>query len=147
MATNLNNFGVVNGRLARDPEVFQNSDGSTKFRIVVACQKNYKGKDGQYGADFVTITKFVGAGQSAGILPQLAKGDGVAVEYTVTNNNYTDKDGVAHYEETKDMVGYPQLRYKKRAGSVEGDAEAAASEAPVEQAPVTAAPAGGNLAM
>lgn len=139
MATNLNNFGMVTGRLARDVEAFANKDGSVKYRVTVAAQRNYKGRDGKYAADFLTLTKFVGNGQSAGILPSLKKGDMVAVEYTVTNNNFTDAQGTPHYEEEKTIVGFPQLRYRKTAnGDVPADDENAA---PAETAAPAEAPA------
>ena len=96
---NLNNFGIVSGRLTKDPTVFANSDGSKKIMVTVAAKNNYKGKDGKRGTQFVDLQAFVSAKSAKSPFDYLEKGDKVKFGFSVRNNNYTDKQGVAHYEQ------------------------------------------------
>lgn len=97
MATNQNNMGFVTGRLVRDISVNNNSDGSKKVKYTIAAQNNFKGKDGKRGVAYVPIDAFIPAGKDLGVHNLMHKGDLVSVEYTVTPNNYTDKEGKAVY--------------------------------------------------
>ena len=49
---------VLVGRLTRDPEVRSTSSGSNTARFTVAVNRNFKNKDGQYDADFVSCVAF-----------------------------------------------------------------------------------------
>lgn len=97
MATNQNNMGFVTGRLARDPQKFgPNKDGSISVRFTIMAQNNYKGKDGKRGVTAVPIEALItkpGDNGSVGVYDLIHKGDLVSVEYTITANNYKDKNG------------------------------------------------------
>ena len=95
---NIDNFGMVDGRLTEDPVVFTNSDGSRKVRIKVAVQDNYMTKDNKRGTQFIPLEAFVPADKGLGLYENMGEGDKVKAEFSLRNNNYTDKDGVAHYE-------------------------------------------------
>lgn len=100
MALNQNNFGIATGRLAKDPVVFNNSDGSKSVRLTVITQNNFKGKDGKRGVTAVPIEAFIPSGKELGAYAHMHKGDLVGIEYTVVPNNYKDKDGNDVYDIT-----------------------------------------------
>lgn len=96
---NIRNIGIAEGRLTKDPVVFNNSDGSKKVMVTVAVQDNYKNSGtGERGTQFINLEAFISnKSQGLGAFDYMHKGDLVGFEYTVRSNNYTDKDGVAHY--------------------------------------------------
>lgn len=96
---NLNNFGIVNGRMAKDPKVFTNSDGSRKVMVSVATQHDYKGKDGKRGVDYIQLEAFLPADKEGnGAFDYLHKGDRVAFQYTVRQNVF-EKNGETIYSQ------------------------------------------------
>ena len=95
---NINNYGIVTGRLSQPVTFFTNKDGSRKARFTVASTNAYKNADGTRGAQFVPLEAFIPSDNKSSIYDLLDKGMLVSVQYTVMNNNYTDKDGVAHYD-------------------------------------------------
>lgn len=110
---NPNNIGLVVGRMARDAQLLAtNADGSKRYSLTVAVENNYKNRAGERTAEFVSVEKFVGAGKSEGIIPQLKKGDEVSVAFTVKNNNYVDTAGKQVYGIKLECVDMPSLRGK-----------------------------------
>ena len=95
---NINNYGIVTGRLSQDVTFFTNRDGSRKARFTVASTNAYKNADGTRSAQFVPLEAFIPADSKSSIYDLLAKGMLVSVQYTVLNNNYTDRDGTPHYD-------------------------------------------------
>lgn len=93
MALNLNNFGIVSGRLTKDPQVFQNADGSQKVCITVAARRNYVPKDGAADVDYIDCEVFVPAGDVLKVLNYLEKGTAVTIAYTQMKVFYEDKTG------------------------------------------------------
>lgn len=53
------NNGTLVGRLARDPKVFENSDGSKKVVFTVFAQRNYKSAQGETLSDAIPVEAFV----------------------------------------------------------------------------------------
>lgn len=102
MVLNQRNYGIAEGRLAKDPVVFDNTDGSKKVMLTIMTQNNFKGKDGKRGTTAVPVEAFIRNGGELGAYALVHKGDMVGVQYTVTPNNYTDKDG-------KDVFGITLL--------------------------------------
>lgn len=45
---NIRNYGIVTGRLTRDPQVFENRDGSRKIKFTVAAQNHFTNGQGEY---------------------------------------------------------------------------------------------------
>ena len=41
---NIENHGIISGRLTAEPFIFDNSDGSRKIRINLASPNNYRNK-------------------------------------------------------------------------------------------------------
>lgn len=120
---NISNYGVIEGRLAKDPKVFTNSDGSRKVMITVAAQRNYKNKDGQRETDFIQLEHYLPATKEGnGAYDILKKGDTAAFQYTVRPNNYEDANGNMHYGQCL-LIEQTQIRSTKN--SVQKGAAAA----------------------
>lgn len=87
------------GRIGRDPEVRSSPQkGMLVATLSIATAHRRKGEDGQWidNPDWHRLTAF---GHNAEYLQRSAhKGDGIAVECTVRQEKWTDKDGAHHYE-------------------------------------------------
>lgn len=94
---NLDNFGICTGRISAI-KTFVNSDNSKTVRFTVATQNAFTSADGSRGSQFLPFTDFIPANSKSSIYDLLGKGDRVSVEYTIFNNNFTDADGVQHYD-------------------------------------------------
>lgn len=129
---NQRNFGIAEGRLTKDPVIFNNNDGSRKIMVTLAVQDNFKGRDGKKGTQFIDLEAFVGAGQqSNGVFEYIHKGDLVGIEYTVRTNNY-EKNGETVYGQVL-FIQNVDLKESKNvtdARRAQGDAEPAAAPAP-----------------
>lgn len=134
---NPNNHGVLVGRMARDAQLLAtNSDGSKRYSLTIAVENNFRNRAGERTAEFVSVEKFVGAGKSEGIIPQLRKGDEVSVAFTVRNNNYVDAQGKQVYGIKLECVDMPSLRgkYYPKDGAATEPAAEPATEPTVEPA-------------
>lgn len=89
---NLNNYGIVTGRLTTDPFIYQNSDGSRKIRITLAVSDNYKNTNGKRSTQFLPLEAFIPVDRKLGVFDMVHAGDKISAAYTVKNNNYTDKN-------------------------------------------------------
>lgn len=89
---NLNNYGIVTGRLTTDPFIYQNNDGSRKIRITLAVSDNYKNPDGKRSTQFLPLEAFIPVDRKLGVFDMIHAGDKISAAYTVKNNNYTDKN-------------------------------------------------------
>ena len=89
---NLNNYGIVTGRLTTDPFIYQNSDGSRKIRITLAVSDNYKNTNGKRSTQFLPLEAFIPVDRKLGVFDMIHAGDKISAAYTVKNNNYTDKN-------------------------------------------------------
>ena len=89
---NLNNYGIVTGRLTTDPFIYQNNDGSRKIRITLAVSDNYKNTDGKRSTQFLPLEAFIPVDRKLGVFDMIHAGDKISAAYTVKNNNYTDKN-------------------------------------------------------
>ena len=89
---NLNNYGIVTGRLTTDPFIYQNNDRSRKIRITLAVSDNYKNTDGKRSTQFLPLEAFIPVDRKLGVFDMIHAGDKISAAYTVKNNNYTDKN-------------------------------------------------------
>lgn len=88
---NLNNYGMLTGRLAKDPLVFDNKDGSRKVKLTLAVQNNYRNsKTGEHEAQFIPLEAFIPSGKTLGAYDYMHKGDKITVQYAVKATHYTD---------------------------------------------------------
>lgn len=130
---NPRNFGFATGRLTKDPVVFDNQDGSKKVIVTLALTNNFKNKDGETEAQFIDFQAFIGKGASMGGYGLIGKGDLIEVIYELRNNNWTGKDGVAHYDIVMHVTDMTMLESKAVTSARRGDGNAAPA---VEAAPV-----------
>jgi single-strand DNA-binding protein len=81
---------LVTGRMVKDATI--NDTGNTKIaKFTVATQRNFKDKDGKYGADFILCTAF---GKTAEFISKyFSKGSQICVEGRINTGSYTNKDG------------------------------------------------------
>ena len=92
---------IMIGRLTKDPDIryTQGQDSSAIARYTLAVDRRYKGRDGQYAADFIPCVAF---GKSAEFAQKyLKKGMKMAVTGHLQTGSY-EKDGVKHY--TTDVI-------------------------------------------
>ncbi|MEV7872479.1 single-stranded DNA-binding protein [Streptomyces sp. NPDC088124] len=87
---NPRNNGQLIGRLANDPKVFENRDGSKKVLFTVFTDRAYTNAQNQRDSDAVPVEAFVRAQtQGAGPYAKIHKGDLVAVGYTLRMDQYS----------------------------------------------------------
>ena len=96
---NLRNFGIIEGRLAREISVFDNADGSKKILLNVAVRDSFPDRNGVYNTQFVNLEAYVCADTAAhglGPYAYIHKGDPVCFEYSIRSFNY-ERDGQIIY--------------------------------------------------
>ena len=84
------NRAVLIGRLTADPELKTTQSGVSVCSFRIAVDRPYK-KDGERGADFITIVAWRQAADF--ICRYFAKGKPIGVEGSIQTREYTDKDG------------------------------------------------------
>lgn len=86
---------ILMGRLTKDPELKTTQSGVTMCRFSIAVDRAYsKGQEKQ--TDFIDITAWR---QTAEFVSKyFSKGRVILVEGKLQNNNYTDQNGVKHYQ-------------------------------------------------
>jgi single-stranded DNA-binding protein len=101
MSQNLRNFGQAEGRLAADPVVFDNNDGSKKIKLKLIVDDNYKAADGSRSSQAIDFETFIPktANGNLGPYAYLNKGDKVAFGYSVQTNNFVTKSGEKVYSQ------------------------------------------------
>lgn len=92
------NKAIVMGRLTSDPELRQTQSGIASCRFTIAVNRKYKNQQtGEYDADFISCTAWR---QTAEFISRyFTKGQMIAVEGSLRNNNYQDRKhpDVTHY--------------------------------------------------
>ena len=86
---------ILMGRLTKDPELKTTQSGVTMCRFSIAVDRAYsKGQEKQ--TDFFDITAWR---QTAEFVSKyFSKGKCILIEGKLQNNNYTDQNGVKHYQ-------------------------------------------------
>lgn len=91
---------VLVGRLTRDPENRSNTSGSSNARFTIAVNRNFKNKDGNYDADFISCVAFRNTADF--ISKYFKKGSMICVEGRIQTGSYDAQDGSRRY--TTDVV-------------------------------------------
>ena len=88
--SNVANNGTIIGRLARDPKIFANEDGSAKVVFTVFANRNYKNRAGERLSDAIPLETFINKDTSFEATPyaNVHKGDLVAVGTELRMNEY-----------------------------------------------------------
>lgn len=100
------NHGSLIGRLASDPKVFENTDGSRRLLATVAVDDNFKNRAGERKTQFIQVEAFLPAGSTMG-WDRTGKGDLIAVEYRIDTTAYADKNGEMQYPVRLVVEGTP----------------------------------------
>lgn len=93
------NAGTVIGRLAADPKYIAHANGKSGTALLtVYSQNNYVTKStGERESVRVDLEDFIADANNVGPYSFLKKGMLVAVNYSIGNKDYTDKQGNQHY--------------------------------------------------
>lgn len=136
--SNVRNFGVVIGRLAKAPHVFDNADGSHKVSVTVAVRENYKNKEGKYPTQFIQLQRFVGKDATAeyNLYKNMESGLKVGFEFTVRQNKYVNKAGETVYDQILVITSVDFLETKAEVARRKASADAA-KEDEAEEAPAS----------
>ncbi|MFD7853523.1 single-stranded DNA-binding protein [Streptomyces microflavus] len=90
MSSNPRNNGTIVGRLANDPKVFENKDGSKKVLFTLYVDRNFTNAQNQRDSDAVPVEAFVRAqAQGLGPYANIHRGDLVAIGYTLRMDRYS----------------------------------------------------------
>ncbi|MGW5929334.1 single-stranded DNA-binding protein [Streptomyces anulatus] len=142
--SNPRNNGQLIGRLAHDPKVFENKDGSKKILFTVFTDRAYTNAQSQRDSDAVPVEAFVRA-QTQGLGPysNIHKGDLVAVGFSLRMDRYTkNSEPVFDLKVISEGITFleprsvTQARLNERVQSAEAQNLALQGQAP---APVVAA--------
>ena len=135
---NQRNFGVVEGRLVRNPVFKDNKDGSRKALLTVAARQNFA-KENIVGSDFIQLQAYIAAGKTNTVYDIMQQGDLVGLEYTVRSNAYTDDNGTEHYTQALNVQSVDLKETKSQAAARrERAAEAATATEAAADAPFDA---------
>lgn len=86
---------VLVGRLTRDPEVRSTSSGLSTARFTVAVNRNFKNKDGNYDADFISCVAFRNTADF--VAKFFKKGSMIGLEGRIQTGSYDAQDGTKRY--------------------------------------------------
>ena len=85
------NSVTIMGRLARDPELRRTNSGDAVTSFSIACDRDFKGKDGQRAVDWIDIVAWRQTAEFAD--KYLAKGRMIIVDGRLQMRDWTDKEG------------------------------------------------------
>ena len=88
------NKTIMMGRLTKDPDITNTTNGTVIARYNIAVDRKFK-REGDPDADFFSCTSF--GKQAEFVEKYLKKGTKVVITGRVQNNNYTDKNGQKVY--------------------------------------------------
>lgn len=105
------NTAIMMGRLTRDPEIRNASNGTAVASFCIAVDRRFK-REGEPEADFFNCSAF---GRTAEFIEKyLKKGVKVVISGSVQNDNYTNKEGQKVYA-TKIFVDSVEFAESKNA--------------------------------
>ena len=111
------NLVIQMGRFTKDPNIRYTQDNKAIARGNIAVNRRFK-QDGQPDADFFTVVAF---GKTAEFIEKyFRQGMKAVITGELRNNNYTDKDGVKHYN-NEILVNNIEFAESKRADNNNAD--------------------------
>jgi single-strand DNA-binding protein len=135
------NHGTLVGRLARDPKVFSNTDGSHKVVFTVFANRNFKNAQGEILSDGIPVEAFVRKETDFSKTPfaNIHRGDQVALNTALRMDSYV-RDGENVYDlkvvveditflESRQVT---QARLAERVAAAEQTNQEARAAAPVQ---------------
>lgn len=93
------NRGTATGRLAADPKIFVNADGSKKVMFTLMVGRAWRNKEtGERLSDAIPLEAWVAATtEGTGPFAYLGKGDMITVSYAVRSSTYANRNGEVQY--------------------------------------------------
>lgn len=93
------NHGTLVGRLARDPKLFTNGDGSKKVVFTVFANRNFKNAQGEALSDAIPVEAFIPKGTDFAKTPfaSIHRGDQVSLNTALRMDSYL-RDGENVYD-------------------------------------------------
>lgn len=89
---------VLIGRLTKDVELRYTTNGNATCSFTLACDRQFKNKDGEKETDFINVSVPPFRGKLAELCAEyLDKGKLAAVDGAIRVRNYTDSEGKRHY--------------------------------------------------
>ncbi len=85
------NHVVLLGRLTDDLNIAKTSNDISFVRFKLAINRSFKGKDNNVETDFIDMIAWRNTAEF--ICKYFKKGELMAIEGSIQNNNYDDKDG------------------------------------------------------
>ena len=91
---------IISGRLTKDVEFRSTEIGTSVARFTVATNRNFKNKEGNYDADFISCVAYRNSADF--IAKYFKKGSGIIVDGRIQTGSYEAQDGTKRY--TTDVV-------------------------------------------
>lgn len=107
----INKF-IGNGRVTKNIELKQTSNGISAANFTLAITRNFKNANGEYEADFIQCTAFRGTAEL--LSKYVKKGDAIGIEGSVRTWNYKDKDDKTVYVTEVQVENIDFLQQKKK---------------------------------
>lgn len=89
------NVIVLMGCLVADPELRNTPNGVAVTSFRIAVDRSYAKSNADRQTDFIDITTWRGTAEF--VCRYFTKGSMIAVQGSLRNNNYTDRDGIKQY--------------------------------------------------
>ena len=86
---------ILIGRLTKDVELRNTSNGTPVATFTLAVDRNYTNQNGQREADFINIIAW--RKQAEFCEKYIKKGNRIGIEGNIQTRNYEDKNGQKHY--------------------------------------------------
>ena len=91
---------VLVGRITRDPELQQTSQGISYVRFSLACDRPFKNQSGEKTTDFINCIAF--KDHANNISKYFSKGNRIGIVGHIQTGSYTNKEG--HKVYTTDVI-------------------------------------------
>lgn len=109
---------IIMGRMTRDPEIWQTNSGRTVATFSLACERDFKNKDGQKETDFIDCVCYGGSAEF--VKSYFGKGSMTVACGRLQIRDWTDHDGnkrrqaeivcdSVYFGETKRSGGFSEL--------------------------------------
>lgn len=121
---NQRNFGILEGRLTREPAIWTNDDGSRKIAMTIAVRDNFL-SGGERKSQFPSVEAYIPASKADnGVYDHMHKGDMVGIQYSLRTNSYKDKNGEDVYNT---VIFVENVDLKESKATTDARAQAAAT--------------------
>lgn len=97
---NPRNHCILEGNLARNPEIKTNTDGSRRVLVTLAVNRDYKSKDGEYPVDYLSCEAYYGKNAKGnGVFDRVVAGSRIILIGELRSAMWTDAEGKKHYKQ------------------------------------------------